>query len=439
MTRAFCWIALVMLFGTGSTRIVSAQARVGVGSFEGPSGSRARASVVQAIEKDGATVVGENDVQAAADASHADIATGTGRMAVARELKLSALVAGVVQHARGGQLNARITVYDGATGSQLGEATIGARAPALVRRVRAEFSSELGAAIAQGRAPETEADTEPAPAVEAESDAVTEAEPKPDVADRPEPEPEAAHQPRPRALEVSLGVRVQTRGFHYNDALTSLGEHSLDPTPAARLELRWYPAAHFTDGFIANLGLDVHAQMMWPVDATRGSLSFNTTSKAFGAGLRLRVPLGAPDKNELGVLVGYGVQDFVIDDASGGQKPGVPAVSYGFVRIGADGRWVLSSSLSLDLRAAYLVLTGYGQLAAPAWYPHTSGGGVEADLTLGIALSEMLAIRVGAGMVRYFMSLNPKPTDAGVLVNGRIAGGATDQMLYGTAGLALNF
>lgn len=436
MKVVLCWLVGVVLCGSIWTQTVSAQRRVGVRSFAGPAASRARAAVVQAIEKDGATVVGENELGGAADAVHADLATDAGRMAVARELKLSALVAGVVEHARGGQLKARITVFDGATGAQLGDASIGGRAPALARRIRVDFSSELGGAIAQGRVPEATVEPETAPEPDESADRE---EATPDVADEAEPEPETPNEPVSRALEVLVGVRVQSRGLRYEDALTSLGEHSLDPTPAARIEARWYPAAHFTDGFIANLGLDVHAQMMWPVDVTRGALSFKTTSQAFGAGLRLRVPIGEPDKNEVGALVGYGAQDFVIEDASGGQQPGVPSVSYGFVRIGADGRFMLGETFSLDLRAAYLLLTDYGQIAATQWYPHISGGGLEAELTLGIALSEMLAIRAGVGLVRYFMSLNPEPTDVGVVLNGRVAGGATDQSLYGTAGLVLYF
>ncbi len=428
--RIGAWAGL--LWCAAAAAQAQAPARVVVLRFDGPGAARVRNAVVDALSKDpGFEAVGEKDARNSAASQHVELSSEAGRVAVARELSLSAFVEGHVEK-HGARSELSLRVFGGSDGSQLGEASIRARSAALPRHVKKGLIDEIGEALSRARPPAAQPEPEPEP------------EPKPNLEPKPapppkaqpvepEPEPEQAAGPRPKALELSAAVRVVTRSYAYRDALLPLAEHTLDATGAMRLEARWYPAAHFTRSFVANLGLDLQAQMLWPVNATEGNLAFKTKGFAFGVAARLRVPLG---NHELGVLVGYGGQSLSIADAKG-QDPGVPSVSYGFVRMGADGRIAVLRPLSIGLRAAYLLPLGYGELATTTWFPHVSGGGVEAELSLRYAFSELLAADLGGGMARYFFSLNPSPRDAGVQTAGRIAGGATDQYFYGVVGLTL--
>ena len=72
------------------------------------------------------------------------------------------------------------------------------------------------------------------------------------------------------------------RDYSYHDTPVKLAEHTLSPTPAFRLGMRWYPAAHFTSGAGANIGLDLSGMLMLPVDAKGSTDTFKTSSLAFG-------------------------------------------------------------------------------------------------------------------------------------------------------------
>jgi hypothetical protein len=421
---------MLVVLGWFLTQGASAQSRVVVLSFEGPSAAGARAAVVQTLSKaDGFVVVKESDATSASESSNSDLSTESGRVTVARQLSLSALIDGdVAKH--GKELELSVRVFNGRDGALLATKKFRASRDALPRKVKKGLLSELAGTLAHAQPPE--AKTEPAPEPEPVAKTPVAEPTSPAPAIEGEPEPEQPTGPRPIALELGASVRLLTRSLSYKDTLLSTAEHSLDPTPALRIEARWYPAAHVTSSFASNLGLDLHGQMMWPVDAKKGSTKFKTTSIAFGIAARLRIPLAA---HQLGLFAGYGGQSVKIADANG-VDPGVPSVAYGFVRLGADGRFMLSDPISLGVRAAYLLLTGFGELGESAWFPHVSGGGVEAELSLGYDLSRLVALNAGAGMVRYFMSLNPEPNDSGAKL-GRIAGGLTDQYLYGLLGITL--
>jgi hypothetical protein len=416
-------------------QVALAQSRVVVLPFDGPGAARVRGAVVQVLSTaSGFETVSEKDVRNAAQAQGADLSSDAGRVAVARQLTLSAFIEGTVtKHGASATLSAR--VYAGRDGVLLGEASIKARAAGLNQKVKERFLPELAAAL--GRAQPPAAAPAPAPAPEPEPvQAIKPTSPPPPpraVEPEPEIEPEEPSGPRPKALELSAGVRLLTRHYVYRDVLLAMSEHKLDPTPAFRLEARWYPAAHVTSGFVSNLGLDLHAQMLYPVDATKGTATFKTTGFAFGIAARLRIPLG---EHQLGVFVGYGGQSLALADSKG-VDPGVPSVSYGFLRLGADGRVALSHAVSLGVRAAYLLMTGFGEIGQAAWFSHVGGGGLEAELSVRYALTEAIAFDAGLGLTRYFLSLAPNPNDVGVKTNGHIAGGLTDQYLHGMLGVTL--
>jgi hypothetical protein len=436
-----------------------AQSRVVVRPFTGPGAARVRETVVQAIaEADGMQPVINKEVDGAAQALSADLGTEAGRVAIARKLSLSAFVEGDVKQ-RGATTQVSLRVYDGLDGAQLTDVGIRGDQAAIDHEVRKRFMTELGSALERARpppampepilsvpAPQPQAPTPPAP-TQADSPQEPSAQaPTPEPVARPrqapvetamsEPEAEEPHGPLPRALELGAGLLFLTRNYAYRDAMVKLSEHTVAPTPALRLEARWYPAAHFTEGFLSNLGLDLNAQIMWPTDAKKGNAAFKTSGTELGIAARLRIPVSdVSSGHELGLLLGYGGHSFAIANA-GAQDPGIPSVAYGFVRLGADGRLMLRKGLALQARLAYLALTGFGELGDRAWFSHTSGGGIDADLSLGFDVSELVALTASGGVTRFFMSLNPRPTDPGIS-QGRIAGGVTDQYVYGLLGVRL--
>lgn len=441
MTKPFLLIAGLCLWASSA----QAQARVVVLPFDGPGAARVRAAVVEALDEAGGyELVKEKDATHAAHAVGADLTTEEGRVAVASQLSAAAFIEGEIdKHGSSSRLSLR--VYGGSNGALLGETKVRASHDALARHAKKVLLEDLGSALTRARPPtakpedarEPEAEPEPTPKPAREVDTERAPRVRPDWKAAPvETEPASESEPeseRSQALELGASVRLLTRSSSYRDALLKLGEHSLDPTPALRLEARWYPAAHFTRSYAANLGLDLHGQMMWPVDATRDNLAFRTNSVAFGIAARLRIPVA---EHELGVFAGYGGQSLSIADAKG-QDPGVPSVAYGFVRLGVDGRFELVPHFSVGVRAAYLVLTGFGELAQAAWFSHVGGGGIEAELSLAYELSPLVTVSAGGGLTRYFMSLNPAPNDPGARDHGRVAGGLADQYPYGLVGVTL--
>jgi hypothetical protein len=61
------------------------------------------------------------------------------------------------------------------------------------------------------------------------------------------------------------------------------------------------------------------------------------------------------------------------------------------------------------------------------------------ELDVVITLADPLELIIGGEWARYFLSFHSRPSDPGVVVQRRIAGGAVDQYLYGVVAIALGF
>jgi hypothetical protein len=441
----------LVLCACGWTQGALAESRIVVRPFTGATDEGVRETVVQSIaDAEGMVTVPNKEVDSTASSLSANLETEAGRVGVARELSIAAFVEGdVKQHGATTQVSLR--VYEGRDGGLLTD--VGIRAPhALINsEVRKRFLAELGNVISQAQPPplprlalpEPPPPTLAPPAAQPESPpaAPQQAEPRaeskaaPTEAPASEPEAEAPSKSTHHALELGAGLLVLTRNYAYRDALLKLSEHTVAPTPALRIDARLYPAAYLTDSFVSNLGLDLYAQLMWPVDAKKGATTFETSGIDLGIAARYRIPLSEVSDHELGLVVGYGGHTFAIDGARG-QDPGIPSVGYGFVHLGADGRLMLRKGLTLQVRLAYLAMTGFGGLGERTWFPHVGGGGLDGELGLAFDLSELVALTASGGFTRYFMSLNPRPTDAGISL-GRIAGGLTDQYAHALLGVRL--
>jgi hypothetical protein len=423
-------LAVLLVALSGGT--AAAQSRVAVRSFEGPLSARARDAVAGSLQESGRyEVVSAREVEGAADSAGADLSLPAGRIRIAQQLGIAAYVEGTISK-RGANFTLQLTVYDGASGQPLGEAELRAKKAALVRNVRNRAAGELADALSRAQAPMAPEPSQPEPApleeqpVEREPRSEGAEEPEPEDAEEEESEPEPDDGERPDALELGVGMRLIARSMAYNDAPRGLGESSHKVTPAAALALRWYPAAHVSSGAAAHVGLEAGVQLMYPIDSERQSQVFQTSSYAFGVGLHGRLPL---DAHELGLTAGYGQHAVEIADSDDGFDPGVPSVSYGFARFALNARFALGDAIDLRLTGGYRLLLGYGELGEDAWFQRSGGGGIEAEIALAYRLTGALSAQLGFGLWRYFLSLEPEPTDASVTDFARIAGGLSDQYL----------
>jgi hypothetical protein len=221
-----------------------------------------------------------------------------------------------------------------------------------------------------------------------------------------------------------------------------------------RIGAAFYPAALFTDTFLANLGLVGHFERSLGGTTQAGddptnafpSGDLDTALTAYDVGLRVRLPIS---ENELGFSAAYGKHTFEIDDGGTEADPAegdpklVPDVDYSFIRIGTDFAYKLKAyTLRADLGLRIINTAGEepGQIQNADWFPRSDVGGVDAGLTAGYALSERFSITLGLDFRNFFYSmnsreadfgLNPAGTDVGSQGRNPVAGGANDMYFAG--------
>jgi hypothetical protein len=442
-------IAMMMLAVTGmllAASAASAQAtRVRVGDIKGKGGSIVRDGVMRALSARSEVAFVSNREVDGASANQYD------RRGLSVELQIAAFVEGNVERS-GRNVAVNITVIDGKSGETLGVVSYEAKNPkALANRVRSELWNDAGDLIqnahAGARAPEPVAVREPVrgpqPAPRARPQPPREpVEQKNDEKDENDEAQAAAEEPqqasdgtRPSPFDVGLAMAGFSRSFEYKDDLSGLSSYDLGLAPTVMLKLHWYPAAHFQDGALANIGLEVRGALAFALDSSLDGASLPTSSHAIGAGLRARLPLG---EHELAAVAGIASQTFAIDSAkskAGTINPGIPKVAYTYARLGIEGRFALGEQFAIGAALAYLPTFSLGQVEQ--WFPHASARGLEAELSGAYALSRAFELNVTFGLQRFAFAFHPELGD--VAKKRPIAGGALDQYLFGTLGARFVF
>lgn len=429
-----------------------AQTRVVVFEFEGKDASQLRNAVVDMLEDRAIEVVSPKVANAQARRSGAELDTESGRVRVGKKLRLNSFLEGRIERARRG-MRVHLTVYGARDGLVAGEMNLSAPKKQLLSEVKATFWDQLGPALKGETAPINEPAPEPiveAPPVQRErpaprqpvaqahddEDALARKEPDEPAPDEATPEEQEDSQPTAaaNALDINFGARFGTRNFAYNDPLPGLRKYGMSLSPNLRLQLRWYPVAHFSGGWMSNIGLDLRGEMLVGVTSkNRAGQKFETSAHSIGVGVRGRLPFRTL---ELGAVLGYGVHAFSLEGTSKAD-PDVPDAGYGFLRAGLDMRWAFFEPLYLGVQAAYLLGLSHGEIESRQWFPHTSGDGVEADIAFGMSFSKILGVEAAFSLQRYFMSFDPQPRDPGVRGPGRVAGGAIDQYVSGRVAMVL--
>jgi hypothetical protein len=486
--RIVLGVFAVALLAAGSA--AAEKKRVGVPRFDGPQEAVVRKAVMQVLKGEGYDVVGSREIDAAARGAGAQLDSNDGFKTVAKELSISSFVTGEVSKKK-----AKLTVRNGADGSVSGEGSFAGANPAKVAaEVRDGFSRRLGSAVERGRAPSGAKKPAAPPVAEAEesgdessgeektaaapppsarkvdtsapppSEESTEAKPPEGdgtegVVAKKAPEPEDTGVPGPRALDISVGVRGFTRNLSYNDVLSqmdpryALREYKLTLGPAVVVDALLYPAAFATSSFAANIGVEAHLEQAFgvasnvPPTTVNGmpggnfpsGATFPTVIHDFQGGVRLRLPLGA---NEVSVVAGGGEQAFKFKSGSGANRAllDIPDTIYTYVRIGADARFVLATGLTLGLGGAYRqVLNKGGQISDVGFFPYLTVRGMDLNAKLGYQITPSLGGRFTVDLRRYGYAMHSDPMDVMPPNMNKVAGGAVDQYLGFTLGVAYVF
>jgi hypothetical protein len=248
----------------------------------------------------------------------------------------------------------------------------------------------------------------------------------------------------PAAVDIEVDFRIVRRTLKYNDVLPNdprgnIRDYTLGAGPGVAIKFQYFPGAHFTDGVGAQFGIDFEWDRLFDFDSkNEDGESFPTESQQFLIGLRWRYPTG---RWEPFVVVDYGVHNFRFGVSGPPPAPplppddntaGVPSVTYEFVRIGGGFRVVLGKKdmfvlgSNIALRAVFDV----GGIGSSAWFPNAKANGMDVGFLFGIALPKGFEIRLSGDYRRYWFDLNPS-LDAPY-----VAGGALDQYLGGSLGLA---
>lgn len=404
--------------------------------FDGPKAKALNERVVKVLEEQGADLVPAGFEGPQALESEADYAS------VAARLNIQAFILGEASQDNTGW-KLKLTVRQGKDGSVIGGSEYTASwFPGLLTKIDEELIKTLGDALSGAKPTDI---------------------PPPEPEDTAEEAPEE-EKPRPRPLELDAGAGFVFRSFTANNPVNIDG---VIPTrdqsggmANVRIGAAFYPAALFTDTFIANIGLVGHFERSLggktqagddPQDLlVEGDL--DTALTAYDVGVRVRLPIGS---HQLGFSGAYGSHLFEIDDGAtesdplllddGQRAKLVPDVNYSYVRLGADFMYTMESyfiKADVGLRIVNGAGDDPGQIQNDRWFPRSDVGGADAALTAGYAISERFTITLGVDFRNFFYSMNSRLADFGVSENPTggyaadgnrtpIAGGANDMYFTG--------
>ncbi|MBO6936651.1 MAG: hypothetical protein JJ863_16885 [Deltaproteobacteria bacterium] len=406
-----------------------------VGDFDGRGAARIRNQLVRSLAGD-YELVARDDLAAQAARSGGDLGDPQALREAAAALGVRAFIDGTVSRS-GRRWVLRVSVTDAATNNQISRETFrGSSSGGLARSVRSQGARKLADAIAQTSVPEGSAAAAPVD-IEDPDDGDDDDDVVDDDGDDDIPDPPRDRSGFPVAIDIGVYGRVFHRELSYNDDLYGLLRgYTLQLGPAIELAGRWYPGAHFTDGFGAHIGIEASYERAFGIDSVPADPDddrvFPTRSQEWLVGLRGRFPY---ERHYFSLGLGYGSHLFVIEPsgpavAGRGNLPEIPRTEYDFLRIHAEAMLAVAGGFHVTVGGGYRVVFSAGGIEDEVWFPDASVGGVEADIVLGYQLDNGLVIRLGFDWRRYFYSMNVG------LTSPWIAGGALDQYLGGSLGIA---
>jgi hypothetical protein len=478
-SRRLLVVVAVGFLGTLASAAVAAPSKK-VGVFaSGKSAKLVDKAVGPALKRHGYTPVKAKVLVKTAKSLHVGLQNESGLAAVARRLKLAGIVVGEVG-GRGKKMEIR---FYGADGSAAAEGSWSAAPKKLPAVVASGVWDKIGPPLEEAREaarrprreePVVEKSAEPeekeaapaaAPAV-AEERHTEDADEAPKRArhDDDEEKPKRAHRdeeasddekPRPApsrrrhsaepeevettrgaepgssggalvALDAMVGYRAVGRNLSWvKDTAMALRPMSMFGAAAVGFDVAWYPAAHFMNGWPANIGIVGQGEYTPSIQAKADGIAYPSAESDYWGGLRYRLPLGALDVAFTGA---YGQQAFIVRSGSANRADlALPDARYTYVRIGADGRVRLPANLSLMIGVAYRYVLDAGkngfETQSQVFFPRATTTAFDAVGALGYRFSSLLEARAGVDFRRYGMDMHPQMGDP------LVVSGAVDQYL----------
>mgnify|MGYP001821457463 FL=1 len=407
------------------------QPRIVVRPFHGTQAGKVRGAAVRSLRPEPVELFPNKKFSEKAKSLGANLESDGGHVVPATALSVSGLIEGDVLR-EDGVWSAYVRLVDGRSAAVVSQhfydaSTLSALMKSVQVNVGKDFRKDIKKLGVKGPATVAAA---PAVAVAA----------APPVKEAPPPKKKASKtRPKgPAAVDIEADFRIVRRTLRYNDDLRGdLRDYTLNAGPGVGLRFQYFAGAHFTSGVGAQFGIDFEWERLFAIDSTRDDGAvFPTESQQFLVGLRWRYPTG---RWEPFLVADYGVHNFRFG-VSGppvpggeGNTAGVPSVRYEFVRIGGGFRVALGKNESYII-GANIALRGVfnvGAIGSYAWFPEAKANGMDTGLFVGFGLPLGFEIRVGMDYRRYWFDLNPVAPNPPY-----VAGGALDQYLAGTLGVA---
>jgi hypothetical protein len=431
-----------------------------------------RSKVGEVLATNGCKLTSHQQVEAAARSLKRGFDGAGDISAIARKLKLSAIVTGEVNAPAG---KARIIVHNGANGAVTADATFVVKGGAdkLAETVLRTLWSRIGSGIenarpASGKAEEVaskpsgkEKRAEVAAAAaadekeeEEEADKAEE-EPPPkkaeekraskrngdsDAADRQERTPTTVRKKAKKAkrsseddededgggatgefpaLVLEIGPRFLSRNLSYSkDFGSAILPFVVNYRTAMGFSAVWFPAAHMTTSFISNVGVVVdgeYASTFISKSPPPDSLGYPTKSSDYFGGIRVRTILGS--FIEPSVTAGLGHHAFVFGSGPAAPRNGinVPDMDYSYLRLGGNVRLQLPAGISVMAGAGYRAVTSPGkqayQIQSAQYFPKATVTAFDAIVGVGYRLHPLVEVRAGYDLRHYVFKTNAVASD----------------------------
>jgi hypothetical protein len=455
------------------------KSRVGVLPLRGAGEGPVRAKITNALKANGYQIVGSQQLDSTASGLGVNLDGDAGLKAVAKELNIAAFVGGELSKKK-----ADLTVRNGADATVLAEASFaGANPKKIAAAVGGDFWRQLGPAVRLGKPPAggkakaaiaedaTPAEEEaaapapppPPPPESRKKTAKRAAEPPPPRAEAAS-ESEAGKESAESASKEPAASAAKDSANEESDAVSAEGgalpaftfgvggralfrklswhqdvqprqpPYSLSPGPELALWFEAFPAAFVSDHFAANLGLFGAFDNGFGVTSTATSaaatpIKLTTKFRDFLVGVKVRLPLGAVAPY---LSVAYGAQSFSLVSTTAAS--GVPSINDKFIRLGVGSRIAVGAVGSLDLTAAYLLVTDpgsqAGEIRSATYFPHATAKALDLGASFGYRLHRLFGVRAGLDFRQYGYDFKVRPTDPPP-----IAGGAIDRYITLFAGV----
>lgn len=463
-------VASTILVGFAVTVPLSGEAwaqkkKIVVESFKGPAAAKYRIAVMKSLYAAGFEVIPDRTlVKVEADLGLRSVSDSYS--GIARELKLSGFVSGIITGGRRPKARVIVRNPDGKPiGGQVFQAT---SAPKLMAMVSAgsgaKAAAVLGGASGGGgggpvaAAPEPKAEEAPVAAAEDEERprkrrAAAEDDDKPakeedteepagddadaEVAAGADDDDEPAAKKKAgsgRNLRLAFVLRTFSRNFQYNQSKVGRNQgyqapeskfNGLPLVPSPGLAVEFFPARVF------GVNLAYNRAIIGSKD-TQGSV-YSTTAYTYQVGLKGRIPVSVL---ELEPGVAYAGSVFNIQNFKGDPtRIQVAPVDYRFVRAGSDVRIPMSGGTALSFGGHYLHVLSAGDIldVKKGYFGGTAvGGELSAGLVMPLSFAQGLDFGLGLDFRRIAFAFTPNRNAA------RIAGGAVDQYIGLNLGVGYN-